>query len=143
MSVHFDLIEEIKRKPLGWSYEDVKDQLTLGKVLVHAADLSNPVRPFQTTVAWARRVSTEFNNQVLLEESLNLPVLPFMVYKDENDFCRNEIGFSSFVVAPMWKALKVPFPEVGFLVEQMERNLVDWKQWAERIKEEDEGNEKK
>ena len=143
MSVHFDLIEEIKRKPLGWSYEDVKDQLTLGKVLVHAADLSNPVRPFQTTVAWARRVSTEFNNQVLMEESLNLPVLPFMVYKDENDFCRNEIGFSSFVVAPMWKALKVPFPEVGFLVEQMERNLVDWKQWAERIKEEDEGNEKK
>lgn len=139
MSVHFDLIEEIKRKPLGWSFGDIKDQLTLGKVLVHAADLSNPVRPFQTSVAWARRVSTEFNNQVAREEALNLPVLAFMVYKDEKDFCKNEIGFSSFVVAPMWKALRVPFPEVGFLVEQLEHNLVEWKQWAEKLKEEDEG----
>ena len=136
MSQHFDLVEEIKKRPNGWSYEEVKDQLTLGKVIVHAADLSNPVRPFNVSVAWARRISAEFNEQVAKEEALGLPVLGFMVSKDDIDFCRNEIGFSSFVVAPMWRAIKVPFPEVSFLVDQMVANLVEWKQWGERLKEE-------
>mmetsp|Transcript_2306 Transcript_2306/g.3159 ORF Transcript_2306/g.3159 Transcript_2306/m.3159 type:complete len:1128 (-) Transcript_2306:365-3748(-) len=139
MTVHFDLVEEIKNKQQagGWNFSDGKDQLSLGKILVHAADLSNPVRPFHMSVAWARRISTEFNEQVEREQSLGLPVLAFMITKDDAAFCKNEIGFSSFVVAPMWRAIHHVFPDLRFLVDQMESNAIEWKEWAERLKEEE------
>lgn len=139
MSVHFDLVEEIKHKQQGggWNFSDGKDQLSLGKILVHAADLSNPVRPFQMSVAWARRISTEFNDQVTREQSLGLPIMAFMITKDDAAFCKNEIGFSSFVVAPMWRAIHHVFPDLHFLVDQMDSNAIEWKEWAERLKEEE------
>jgi cAMP-specific phosphodiesterase 4 len=66
MAVHFDLIDETKKRAHegGINFEDPKDQAFLGKILLHSADLSNPVRPFHVTREWARRISLEFNDQV-------------------------------------------------------------------------------
>ena len=62
------------------------------KLLVHAADLSNPVRPFALTQAWARRISDEFNQQVAKEQAQGMPVLNFMMTPDDKSLCKNEIG---------------------------------------------------
>ena len=58
MSLHFDLVDETKKCVAkgDYSFQDVNDQVFMCKLLVHAADLSNPVRPFHVTEQWARRI---------------------------------------------------------------------------------------
>lgn len=140
MAVHFELIDETKRKAQegGIDFEDLKEQTFLGKILLHAADLSNPVRPFHMTREWARRISLEFNDQVIREQALGMPVLGFMMTPDEKAFCKNETGFASFVVAPMWRAMSMLYPQLTFLVEQLESNVVVWKESLEKIQAEEE-----
>eukprot|EP00598_Pedospumella_elongata_P002990 CAMPEP_0184985152 /NCGR_PEP_ID=MMETSP1098-20130426/13956_1 /TAXON_ID=89044 /ORGANISM="Spumella elongata, Strain CCAP 955/1" /LENGTH=1248 /DNA_ID=CAMNT_0027509227 /DNA_START=172 /DNA_END=3918 /DNA_ORIENTATION=+ len=140
MAVHFELIDETKRKALdgGIDFDDPKEQTFLGKILLHAADLSNPVRPFHMTREWARRISLEFNDQVHREQVLGMPVLGFMMTPDEKAFCKNETGFASFVVAPMWRAMSMLYPQLNFLVEQLESNVVVWKESLEKIQSEEE-----
>jgi GAF domain-containing protein len=139
MAVHFDLIEETKKRAAeGWKFEEAKDQALLGKILLHAADLSNPVRPYHMTREWASRISIEFNDQVAREQALGMPVLGFMMSPDEKVFCKNEIGFASFVVAPMWRAIALLYPSLTFLVEQIDSNLVQWKNRLEEIQIEEE-----
>ena len=134
MAVHFELIDETKKRAInGWNFEEVKDQALLGKILLHAADLSNPVRPFHMTREWAGRISIEFNDQVEREQALGMPVLGFMMTPDEKAFCKNETGFASFVVAPMWRTLALCFPDLTFLVRQLDDNLVTWKALLEKL----------
>jgi len=138
MAVHFDLIEETKKRAIeGWKFEEQKDQALLGKILLHAADLSNPVRPFHMTRQWAEKISIEFNDQVAREQALGMPVLGFMMTPDEKAFCKNETGFASFVVAPMWRAIASLYPDLNFLVEQLDSNLVTCKSLLEKIQAEE------
>jgi GAF domain-containing protein len=139
MAVHFELIDETKRKALdgGINFAEAKEQTFLGKILLHAADLSNPVRPFHMTREWARRISLEFNDQVTREEALGMPVLSFMMTPNEKAFCKNEMGFASFVVAPMWRAMSMLYPQLNFLVEQIESNVVTWKESMDRLQAEE------
>ena len=139
MAVHFELIDETKKRAVeGWNFDEIKDQNLLGKILLHAADLSNPVRPYHMTKEWARRISLEFNDQVKRELALGMPVLGFMMTPDEKAFCKNEMGFASFVVAPMWRAIASCFPNMHFLVEQLETNVATWKKRLEDIQVEEE-----
>lgn len=144
MSIHFDLIEETKKRASsGWNFNEVKDQHILGKILIHAADLSNPVRPFHMSKEWARRIATEFNNQVAKEEALGMPILGFMISKDDKTFCKNEINFASFLVQPMWRAIGTVFPQLDFLLQNLDNNLLEWKAWSDKvILEEQKGEEK-
>ena len=137
MSVHFDLIEETKRKGVdNWKYAELKDQQLFGKIILHAADLSNPVRPFHITKEWARRISIEFNDQYNREVELGMPTLAHMTSANEIVFSKNEKGFASFVVAPMWRAIATCFPTVQFLVQQVDKNIISWQELADRLQEE-------
>ena len=140
MSVHFQLVDETKKIVAGgdYSFSEVQDQLFLCKLLVHSADLSNPVRPFHITQAWARRISAEFNLQVTMEQELNMPVLNFMMTPDDKALCKNETGFASFVVAPMWRSLSGLFPGLTPLVQQLDSNLSNWKSMLEKIMKDEE-----
>lgn len=139
MSVHFQLVEETKKIVSGGDYNftEVQDQLFLCKLLVHSADLSNPVRPFHITQAWARRISAEFNLQVAMEQELKMPVLNFMMTPDDKALCKNETGFASFVVAPMWRSLTSLFPGLTPLVQQLDLNLSNWKSLLDQIMKEE------
>jgi hypothetical protein len=136
MSVHFTLIEETKKWAAGGpdiSFSESNEQIFLCKMLVHAADLSNPVRPFHMTKAWAKKISEEFNVQVAREQELGMPVLGFMMTPDEKALCKNETGFTSFVVGPMWRSLASLFPGLQPLISQLDANLQTWKSLLEQI----------
>jgi hypothetical protein len=136
MSVHFDLIDSIKKKIQdGWDLTDARDIFFYCRIMLHAADLSNPVRPFHLSKLWASRISEEFNRQVELEKAQNLPVLGFMITPDEKTLCKNEIGFASFVVAPMWRNLELLFPPFKHLVDQLNKNLDSWKELLDVMNE--------
>jgi putative methionine-R-sulfoxide reductase with GAF domain len=142
MSKHFVLMDETKQKSadMGFQFEEHRDMLLYGQVLVHAADLSNPVRPYSMSKSWAERISIEFNDQVAREQSLGMPVLGFMMTADEKAFCKNECGFASFVVGPMWRGIANVYPNLNFLVEQLDFNLSSWKKRIEEIDAQEAGS---
>jgi hypothetical protein len=151
MALHFAFVEELKKFAVhakevsqrSLLYSDQPNVLLLCKTLVHAADLSNPVRRFPVTRRWAELIATEFNAQVSKEEELGLPILGFMVSKDLKMICKNEMGFSSFVVAPMWRCLETILPELHFLVTQMDANQAEWKAIIDKLEEEEEEEDDK
>ena len=141
MSVHFQLVDKSKayiekrnnyisshddRDTHINIFSDLQDKLFLCQLLVHAADLSNPVRPFHMTKKWAERVTEEFTEQVKLETELGLPILPHMITKNNLDLCKNEISFATFVVLPMWSSISGIFPILEHLPQQIEKNKLEW-----------------
>ena len=62
--------------------------------------------------------SDEFNQQVATEQALSMPVLNFMMTPDDKALCKNEIGFATFVVAPMWRSLAGLFPGTIVVTQQ-------------------------
>ena len=61
-----------------------------------------------------------------MEKSLGYPVTAIFTADDEA-MCKNEVGFTSYFVAPMWKHLIQIFPQSSHLTTQMETNLDEWK----------------
>lgn len=56
-----------------------KTALLLSKLVVHAADLSNPILPsWKVVCQWADRVTQEFTHQVEKEKEAGLPFAPHM-----------------------------------------------------------------
>jgi hypothetical protein len=74
------------------------------KALLHAADISNHVRPFQIALAHAERVQQEFRRQVARERALGLPVSPHMD-APEQTWCKMEVQFIDYVAGPLWERL--------------------------------------
>ncbi|EER13806.1 calcium/calmodulin-stimulated cyclic nucleotide phosphodiesterase, putative [Perkinsus marinus ATCC 50983] len=82
-----------------YSSNDVR--MTLLQLFLHAADISNPTKPFESCKAWANRVLDEFFAQGDLEKAQNIPV---QMLNDRNTVSRphSQIGFLEFLVAPLF-----------------------------------------
>eukprot|EP00602_Paraphysomonas_sp_CaronLab_P007081 CAMPEP_0185027564 /NCGR_PEP_ID=MMETSP1103-20130426/12820_1 /TAXON_ID=36769 /ORGANISM="Paraphysomonas bandaiensis, Strain Caron Lab Isolate" /LENGTH=966 /DNA_ID=CAMNT_0027561641 /DNA_START=399 /DNA_END=3296 /DNA_ORIENTATION=- len=103
MALHVGLVEEMAaRTGREWIIDTPTEKLFYGKILLHCADLSNPVRPFYLSKEWASRVSEEFNSQGEIEKANGLPLSTFLLTPDTKTLAKNEIYFSGQVVAPMW-----------------------------------------
>ena len=132
MSKHSELIEDAKGRHIASDRPlDAADQQFFGKLFLHAADLSGPTKEFLVAREWASRVTEEFNAQVLVEVDLGLPVLSFMAAADEKTFLKNEIGFSGFFVAPLWRIVSKLCPELEYVHSQLERNINQYKSLRE------------
>ena len=94
---------------LDISFSD-EERLVLAKSILHAADISNSVRPFPTAMRLSQCVVSEFNKQAANEESLGLPASLHMKPMDHVSFCRSECGFAQFVARPFFTALYDGFP---------------------------------
>lgn len=74
------------------------------KALLHAADISNHVRPFPVALSHAERVQQEFRRQVARERSLGLPVSLHME-APEQTWAKMEVQFIDYVAGPLWERL--------------------------------------
>ena len=135
--------------------------MLLAKVLVHAADLSNPVLPdFPVVKDWALLVCEEFTRQVNSEKRFGLPYAPHMDKLNNlqaiaklqvrvhallgarhsqrmlNSWVFHcplctQVGFISFIVAPLWSALVVHIPEHASIADNLARNKAQWQAIAD------------
>ena len=64
-------------------YDTPEDRLFVLRVILHAADVGNPVKPLKTYAKWADRVLRAFFAQGEKEKSLGIPVSPMMDRNDE------------------------------------------------------------
>ena len=64
MSTHFDVTNKFKLKVEGkqFSKELPEDRQSMMNFLMHAADLSNPARPFEAAKRWAWAIIDEFTH---------------------------------------------------------------------------------
>ncbi len=125
MSKHAELVEETVVRAnhvSGWKTSEFAEQVFYAKIILHAADLSNPIRKFDIAFQWGKLIAAEFNEQTKLETALGLPVLSFMVSTCDEMIIKNELSFSTFVVAPMWRGLVRLFPNLNYLLDQLVDN---------------------
>ena len=129
MHYHVSLIELISNRASQdeWHIDNFTERMNYGKILLHAADLSNPTRVFKTSRAWAERVSQEFNAQGKLEKENGIPVSTFLLSHDLKSFVKNELFFSGHIVFPMWKELIRLYPSMSHITDQITSNLESWK----------------
>ena len=60
MSFHFSLTTEFNNHLAPWAVDKEEDRLMLVKAILHAADISNPVRPFHINCVMSNAVHREF-----------------------------------------------------------------------------------
>ncbi len=114
-----------------WTEEETakKAEFFASDVIVHCADINNPVLPkFQAVRKWALAISQEFTNQVQAEKDAGLPFAPFMDnLTNPLVFAKSQVGFSNFVIKPLYAAAATVFHELAPLVQQLNDNVEQWK----------------
>ncbi|KAL9554632.1 hypothetical protein PS6_003314 [Mucor atramentarius] len=104
---------------------DKNERLMMCNILIHAADVSNPCRPWSVFHQQSRLVCVEFFRQGEQELSLGLPVSPNMDQKIANPSKIN-VGFIDFIVHPYFEALSELYPKSIELVDACTKNRQEW-----------------
>jgi len=95
------------------------------ELFLHLADVSNPLKPFQLSRAWAHRVLDEFFLQGDEEKRLGLPV-GMLNDRDKVNRPGSQHGFINFLVAPLVHQSVNLFPAFTALHAEMSSNLEMW-----------------
>ena len=138
MMLHDRLVKEIIAKDRSKIDLSIyEDQAFLCRVLLHAADLSNPTRNFRVAKIWADLISSEFSNQVTNEEALGIKVNAWMRSNNLLESVTKEIGFVENVARPMWSAIVELFPWNDHLLTQLDQNTANYKQLKKELEAEE------
>ena len=126
MSLHKDIVSEMEifdTDEIDTEKKCNATMFTLSRIILHDADLSNPVRAFGICKAWAIRLADEHTKQVQAEEALDLQPAQFMVHTDTLSVYRGEIQFLTYVAQPLWAAMAKMWPQLSGLYEQLHLNI--------------------
>ncbi|EER10351.1 cyclic nucleotide phosphodiesterase, putative [Perkinsus marinus ATCC 50983] len=107
---------------------------TLLQGIVHAADISNPLMPYDEYYEWSYRVVSEYYHQAEAERMEGLPFAPFMAHRPDDtlELAKLHVGFISFVVSPLWNTLDGLLVGLHDRVEVMDENFQHMKEVEER-----------
>ncbi|KAI8093765.1 uncharacterized protein BX664DRAFT_358162 [Halteromyces radiatus] len=100
-------------------------RLILSQAILHAADISNPLRPWPICYHWSQRVCTEFFHQGDMERENHLPLSPNMDRRKTNQLAVG-LQFSDFVVSPYFEIFAALFPKADDLVVLLKKNRLRW-----------------
>ena len=132
MALHFKLISnmnqrlgDIEESPLGTRETDSE---SMSAFLVHCSDLAHPTKNFNLFSKWSNLVCIEFSNQYEEEVRRGLPPTEFMKGLDEPvAYYKNEIGFLTVVIKPLWECLNLWLSPTDDLLEQLNKNTQEYK----------------
>jgi hypothetical protein len=100
-------------------------------VFIHAADISNPTKPFHIYSKWADRVMGEFWSQGDKERDLKLPI-SFLCDRYSVKLPGAQLGFMDNLVLPFMSIINEIFPGLNFLVENISNNKVEYRMIKEQ-----------
>jgi hypothetical protein len=107
-------------------------------VFIHAADISNPTKPFNIYKKWVDMVIGEFWLQGDREKQIGLPP-SFLCDRNTVTKHDSQLGFMDGISIPFYTAVCQIFPELYFLIENIGINKTEYK----KIKEEYEKDKEK
>lgn len=126
---HFSHISQLKNKFPAARDVVKEDKSLLFQILIHAADISNPGKPWEMCKRWTELVITEFWLQGDKERDLGLP-LGYLMDRKTVNVAKSQIGFIDVIVFPTFEALKVQFPA---LQENCSQLLANKEEWGRRL----------
>ncbi|PFH34957.1 hypothetical protein BESB_058440 [Besnoitia besnoiti] len=129
MAKHFDVVAKLQAKIQGEMVLAEGIIVTLTKsylegLLLHAADISNPMMNFDICRDWAFRACDEFHQQNKLEESSGFaPFMPNFQHFDAYNVAKCQIGFIDGICKPLFNSLALMFPaQLGDRATQLHKN---------------------
>jgi len=102
-----------------------KNKLLVMKLILHAADMGNPTKPWIICKAWAYLIMDEFFMQGDQEKQLGIPIQA-LNDRDKVKIAHAQIGFIEYVIAPLVAAEVKIFPRWSTVSELLEDNLKHW-----------------
>ncbi|KAI8144506.1 hypothetical protein BJV82DRAFT_667710 [Fennellomyces sp. T-0311] len=104
---------------------DYRERQMLCQIVLHAADISNALRPWPICCKWSDLVCDEFFRQGELEKEHGLDVSPNM---DRDQVTQTTIGlqFGDFVVSPYFEIFAAMFPRAEALIKELAKNREEW-----------------
>lgn len=113
-----------------------KNYVNTLSLLLHACDLSNPSKPWDTYNRWTGLVMEEFFNQSATEQKLNIPItLPLRETCQLDQF---QIGFIRFI-RPFFVCLDdIPNISMDIQIENLNKNEETWVNTVENSRREQE-----
>ncbi|RKP11726.1 hypothetical protein BJ684DRAFT_6724, partial [Piptocephalis cylindrospora] len=131
MRHHFSLLDEVHGMvesftlgPMGAAF-----RRRLCAILLHAADVSNPVRSWSECKEWSDAITTEFRWQGERERQEGLPVSPGMDGDSTTPGAqaRSAIEFNEVVIRPYFTALAEFLPKAHIFLDDLNSNLRHWR----------------
>ncbi|KAF0719697.1 Aste57867_863 [Aphanomyces stellatus] len=108
-------------------FSNPDDQKLLLQVALHAADVSNPVKPWPIYAIWTDRIMAEFYAQGDQERELKLPISFGCDRLNPIPEAKMQAGFIMGIVKPVFKTLsEVPKVSLKHCLDQLDRNLKIW-----------------
>lgn len=116
---------------------DPQQRLILCQIILHAADISNALRPWPICLSWSNLVCEEFFRQGEAEREHGLKVSPNM---DRSQVSQTTIGlqFGDFVVSPYFEIFAALFPKADELLKNLAENRKQWIRMEEDLDQEKE-----
>jgi len=117
------------RRSTPWCDDDPEDRLMVVGLILSAADLSGPIRPWGVSSVWAQKLQQEFVAQVEMEKQLDLPPSTFLVGPKQ----QLERSFIDNFARPTWKAIVelASSAAIDKLLAELEKNYALWSSWGE------------
>jgi hypothetical protein len=112
------------------------DKQLLLNQLIHAADISNPMKPFEIYKEWVKRVFSEFYNQGDKEREQGLKI-SYLCDRYTVNCIDAQIGFIDKIVFPLYDTLSLPFPNmkmINNLINNNKNEMMRLKEIGETIK---------
>lgn len=101
-----------------------KDRLSLSRILLHTADISNTARPWSISKQWSDLIVKEIYNQGDEEKKLKLTLSAGM----DRDVCSQKSITLKFaeMIQPFFESLVSLLPKSHVLVESLASNRIQW-----------------
>merc|ERR1719158_2484364 len=138
MARHFNLVANFDKMFRGrTTYEccanrNLRNQIV--SMVVHCADISNPVKPWFIAKRFADSVAEEFRKQVEQEKSHGVPCTPHMLGLNTKGQAKMELGFIDVFTWPAIVALNNVLPNLDSCFSNMEQNREFWQDIMENSK---------
>ena len=139
MIFHFKQLEDTKNLikeyniKKGKNREKIKENNKLNdiqqqflEILIHACDISNPTKTFNIYNLWANKVMSEFFRQGDKEKELGLKV-SMNCDRLTTTLPQCQIGFMNFIIGPLFISIVEIFPELNFLLDNLNNNVEKYK----------------
>jgi hypothetical protein len=132
---HFSLISQFKSKFPAPKEICLDEKNLCFQVLIHAADISNPSKPWDLCFHWTDLVMQEFWAQGDKERAQGLP-LGFLMDRFTVNVAKSQVNFIDVIVSPTFEALRVEFPALMENCGQLSDNKEKWTKRIPKYEEE-------
>merc|ERR1712130_1073048 len=143
LAKHMELLNKFQATAGSFQTDNADHHLLLMQLLIKAADISNPAKPFPVARYWADMVQEEFFIQGDLERSEGRDISGFMD-RDSPNLALMQTGFADYFVIPLFTLMEKFLPKTKRCLEILLTNRKTWENIKEeKIATEEQNSEKK